>query len=42
MEVAPAWELSKENVQPLKRGRTIESLQAALDAADKEKDEKKR
>ena len=26
----PEWELSKENVQPLKKGREMDSLSAAL------------
>lgn len=32
MEAAPAWELSKENVQPIKRGRDVARLDAALTA----------
>ena len=30
-EIAPEWELSKENVQPIKRGRRVEALNAALE-----------
>lgn len=29
---APAWELSKENVQPVKRGRDVRALNRALQA----------
>lgn len=32
MEGAPAWELSKENVVPVKQGRSVRDLTAVLSA----------
>eukprot|EP00966_Prymnesium_polylepis_P060507 1403897-Prymnesium_polylepis.1 len=42
MEDPPAWETAKENVQPLRKGRTVAAIHAALEEGAAEKRELRR